>query len=108
MARYSPEILVIGLGAAGALLSVRDDGFTGQLPAMQTQPVVNTIGAGDALFSAFIHGYHQSANPYQAIKKAIVFASHKIGSTGAAQGLLDQQTLEARYAEDQGEFPWKN
>ncbi len=102
MAQFAPEILVIGLGAAGALLRVRADGFTGRLPAMQTRPVVNTIGAGDALFSAYLHSYHQTGDPYQALKKAMVFASYKIGTVGAAQGVMDHQKLEDRFAEIRG------
>ena len=50
--------------------------------------MVNTIGAGDALFSGFIHFYLKSKNPYQALQKAMLFASYKIGSTGAADGFL--------------------
>ncbi len=104
MSRYSPEILVIGLGAAGALLAVREDNFIGRLPALQTDNVINTIGAGDALFSAFIHGYAKTGDPYLALKKAVVFASHKIGSAGAAQGFLDHHSLEARFAEAQSQL----
>jgi ribokinase len=106
--RYEPEILVIGLGAAGALLYVREDGCTSRLPAVQTRPVISMIGAGDALFSAFLHGYLQSGDPYQALKKAIVFASYKIGSAGAAQGYLDPQALEDHYANVQDQFPQNN
>jgi ribokinase len=104
MSRYRPEILVIGLGAAGALLAVREDAFIGRLPALQPDTVVNTIGAGDALFSAFIHGYAKTGDPYLALKKASVFASYKIGSTGAAQGFLDHQSLEERFAAVQSRF----
>ncbi|MFN2153267.1 MAG: carbohydrate kinase family protein [Anaerolineales bacterium] len=96
---YDPEILVIGLGADGVLLSIRDDNFMERIPAVPTRPVVNTIGAGDALFSSFIHSYLHSGNPYEAIQKAIVFASYKIGEKGAAEGFLDQDGLENLYLE---------
>lgn len=92
--RYGPEILVIGLGAQGALLAVRQDQFVERFPARHTREVVNTIGAGDALFSAFVHTYRQTRDPYEAIRKAIVFASYKIGEKGAAEGFIDQATLE--------------
>jgi ribokinase len=94
---YGTEILVIGLGAAGAVLSVRRDNFLERIPAVETRPVVNTIGAGDALFSAFLHTYAQTNDPYEAIRKAIVFASYKIGEKGAAEGFLDHNTLEDLY-----------
>jgi ribokinase len=99
MARYGPEIVVVGLGAAGALLAVRADGFRGRFPAVPTRPVANTIGAGDALFSAFVHCYNRLADPYQALQKALVFASYKIGEPGAATGFLTAPQLDALYAE---------
>jgi len=94
-ARYNNEIIVIGLGHAGALLAVRSDRRVQHFPAVQTRPVVNTIGAGDALFSAFIHFYHKARDPYEALRKAIVFASWKIGASGAAEGFLTPEALDA-------------
>ncbi len=92
-ARYGNPIVVIGLGAEGALLAVQ--GETPQrIPAVLTRPVVNTIGAGDALFSAFLHTYTQTNDPHLAIRKAVVFASYKIGTAGAAEGFLDAEGLE--------------
>ncbi len=96
---YGSEILVIGLGAQGALLAVRSDNFMERLPAATTRPVVNTIGAGDALFSAFLHEYLQARNPYESLSKAIVFASYKIGEKGAAEGFLDAAGLDRLYGE---------
>jgi ribokinase len=97
MARYKCQILVIGLGSHGVLMGVKEDNFIGRFPAMNIRPVVNTIGAGDALFSAFIHSYLEKRNPYESIKKSIVFASYKIGETSAAEGFLDSQALEHHY-----------
>lgn len=91
--RYPAGIVVIGLGAGGALLAVRQDNFVERVAAVYTRPVVNTIGAGDALLAAFLHSYHQDHNPYTAIQTAMIFASYKIGATGAAEGFLDQTTL---------------
>jgi ribokinase len=99
LARYGPEIVVVGLGAAGALLAVRAGGFRGRFAAVPTRPVANTIGAGDALFSAFVHFYHRAPDPYQALRKALVFASYKIGESGAATGFLTEPQLDALYAE---------
>jgi acarbose 7IV-phosphotransferase len=97
--RFNTPIVVVGLGAQGALLSIRRDGFVGRFPAVQTRPVVNTIGAGDALFSAFVHFYHASRAPYAAIRRAITFASYKVGAAGAADGFLDAVSLERIYAQ---------
>ncbi len=95
MHTYGTDIIVIGLGAEGALLSVKKDNFIERIPAVYTRPVVNTIGAGDALFSSFIHYYQQTSDPYEAIRKAIVYASYKIGATSAADGFLSQDELDA-------------
>jgi acarbose 7IV-phosphotransferase len=97
--RYPAEIVVIGLGDEGALLAVRSDNFIERFPAVQTRPIVNTIGAGDALFSAFLHSYIDSGSPYLAIHKALVFASYKIGARSAAEGFLNQTALDRLYAE---------
>lgn len=93
--RYPVEILVIGLGAEGALLAVRRDGWMGRLPAVVTRPVVSTVGAGDALFAGFLHGYHATGDPYESLRKAIVFASYKIGEAGGARGFLTAPALDA-------------
>jgi ribokinase len=61
--------------------------------------VINTIGAGDALFSAFVHFYNQSGDPYQALRKAVVFASYKIGQAGAAEGFLDEEGVSELFRE---------
>ena len=94
MQRFTPQILVIGMGAKGALLAVHGDDFLGHFPAMETRPVVNTIGAGDALFSAFLDQYMRTRNPYLALKAGMVFASYKIGEKGAADGFLDGHGLD--------------
>ncbi len=94
---YGTEIAVVGLGAQGALLGVRRDNFLERFPAVVTRPIVNTIGAGDALFSAFIHTYTQTGDPILALRKAIVFASYKIGTAAAADGFLDEVGLDEWY-----------
>ncbi|HPZ08242.1 MAG TPA: carbohydrate kinase family protein [Candidatus Eremiobacteraeota bacterium] len=91
---YGNEIIVVGLGSEGSLLSVKRDNFIDKIPAVYTRNVVNTTGAGDALFSSFVHFYNKTKNPYEALEKASVFASYKIGEHGAADGFLDEKTLE--------------
>jgi ribokinase len=97
MARYAPEILVIGLGGEGALLALRGEDAIEHLPAIYTRDVVSTIGAGDALFAAFVHVYARTRDPYLALRKATVFASYKIGAAGAADGFLTESALDAWY-----------
>ena len=93
---------MIGLGADGALLAVRGDNFMERIPAVQTRPIMNTIGAGDSLFSSFLHAFIKDGDPYNAIQKAVVFASYKIGTAGAAEGFLNAEELERLSASRQG------
>ncbi len=101
---YDNDILVIGLGSEGALLYVKKDGFIGRFKAVRTRPIINTIGAGDSLFSCFLHYYAKTSDPYLAIKHAIVFASWKIGEKGAAQGFLSEAELEPLFLEKKEEI----
>ncbi|MBZ0309492.1 MAG: carbohydrate kinase family protein [Anaerolineae bacterium] len=94
---FGTEIVVIGLGADGVQLAVKKDRFNERIPAVKIREIVNTIGAGDALFSAFIHFYHKTRDPYTAIRKAIVFAAYKIGTAGAAEGFVSEEVLETLY-----------
>lgn len=96
-AEYGNDIVVTGLGGDGALLHVKGGGITHH-PAVATRPIVNTIGAGDALFSAFLHYFVKGEGPQQALRKAMYFASHKIGAKGAAEGFLGESELEALFA----------
>lgn len=93
--RFGAAVVVIGMGAQGALLAVRADNFIERVPAAHVRPVVSTIGAGDALFAAFVHAYVSAGDPYSAIRQAVVFAAHKIGVAGAAAGFLDAAALAA-------------
>lgn len=95
--RYQAPIVIVGLGARGTLLGVRSERQLVHFPATTTRPIINTIGAGDALFSAFLHCYLQSGDPYEAIHKASLFASYKIGERGAADGFLNEQGLNQLY-----------
>ncbi len=92
------KIVVVGLGAHGALLWQAGD-FTHQ-PAFQTRPTVNTIGAGDALFSAFVHFYAKGDSADAALRKAQFFASWKIGGATAVDDLLTESELLAKIPTD--------
>ena len=95
---FGNEIVVVGLGAAGALLSVKRDNFLERVPAHPAPKTINTIGAGDALFSAFIHFFARTPDPYAAIQKAAILAAHKIGGTGAADGFLTEDEVNMIHA----------
>jgi sugar/nucleoside kinase (ribokinase family) len=55
---------------------------------------VNTAGAGDALFSCFLHFYLDGDEPILALRKATVFAAYKIGESGASRGFLPEDQLQ--------------
>jgi ribokinase len=92
--RYHNPVIVMGLGSNGALLYTQQSGHIQHFPAISTRNIVNTIGAGDALFSCFLHYYVANKNAEQALQRAITFASYKIGEAGAASGFLSHQRLE--------------
>ncbi|WP_406610754.1 carbohydrate kinase family protein [Agarivorans sp. JK6] len=92
--RYHNSVIVMGLGSNGALLYTQQANSIQHFPATTTRPVLNTIGAGDALFSCFLHYYLLESNPEKALSRAMVFASYKIGEAGAASGFLSHQQLE--------------
>lgn len=91
---YGNEIIVLGRGSKGAAMYVKAEDRFYNLPAVQVGEVVNTIGAGDALFSAFIHFYAAGMSPIEALKRAQVFASAKIRATGASLGFVTEAEVE--------------
>lgn len=91
--RYHNRIIVIGMGAKGAMLY--DGGTVHTIPAYAGAKVVNTVGAGDALFSSFLHFYLKSGNATAALQRAVVFAGVKIGSSGASVGFAREEEIEA-------------
>jgi acarbose 7IV-phosphotransferase len=93
--RYCAQIIVIGLGAKGAYLAVREPALRIQVPAATIRPVVQTGGAGDALFAAFLHTYLLTRDPLYALRAATVFAAYKIGAAGSGTGFLTFAELEA-------------
>lgn len=92
--RYNPAVQVVGMGADGSLLALRGQPPQ-HAPALTTRPVVNTIGAGDALFAAFLHGWLQTGgDAYQSLQLATIFASWKVGGNGGADGFLSREELQ--------------
>ncbi len=94
---YNSKIIVLGQGSRGAMIYVREEDALYHMDAVYTRRVVNTVGAGDALFSAFIHYYAKDGNPLEALKRAQLFASYKIGETGAANGFLSETEVNNLY-----------
>jgi len=91
---YPCRIMVLGRGGKGAALYLRETGQITEMPAACMGAVVNTVGAGDALFSGFLHYYAKGHAPEDALWRAQVFAAHKITVSGASNGFVTEETVE--------------
>ena len=94
-AAYPCRIMVLGRGAKGAALYLRETDEITEMPAVSVGTVVNTVGAGDALFSGFLHYYAKGLDPVEALRRAQIFAAHKITVSGASNGFVTDQIVEA-------------
>lgn len=92
--RYPVQVIVLGMGAKGALMYRRNpDSFIRQ-PAYAIGGVVNTIGAGDALFSSFMHFFVKGYPPVKALDRAQLFAAMKIRHSGASRGFPTEEEMK--------------
>lgn len=91
---YHNKIIVMGRGGNGAAIYTAESGRVTDLSAYTDVKVVNTVGAGDALFSSFLHFYSQGYLPEVALWRAEIFAALKIQSNGASQGFVDESEIE--------------
>lgn len=89
-ATYPCHIIVLGRGSKGAAMYLRDEGQIIEQPSARAETIVNTVGAGDALFSAFLHYYAKGSNPKEALRRAQIFAAKKIGTNGASNGFITE------------------
>ena len=95
--KYDHKIIVVSMGEHGLLIYTKEKTEIKHFSAIKTREVINTIGAGDALFSCFIHYYNKTKDPYYSIKMATLFASYKTGENGGAKGFLPEKELEELY-----------
>lgn len=94
-AAYGTKVIVLGRGSKGAALL--ENGTVTSLPAVQVGPVVNTVGAGDALFSAFLHYHARGYSSVEALMRAQLFASAKICANGGAAGFVGENQIDVYY-----------
>lgn len=92
---YGTRIIVLGRGSKGAAMYLREEQRFVEMPAVRVGEVINTVGAGDALFSAFVHYYAKGLSPAEALSRAQVFASAKIGTSGASKGFITEEKVES-------------
>ncbi len=93
---YQFHLAVVGMGSRGALLWQRSSRSFVRIPAVLPRPMVNSVGAGDALFASFLHFWAQGVGAAAALEKAVFFAGWKIGANGAARGFLSAEELEQK------------
>ena len=91
---YHTPIIVMGRGSRGALMYLREDNWFHEMPAAHVGSVVNTVGAGDALFSSFLHYYARGLHPVECLKRAQIFAAAKIRVSGASNGFVTEAEVE--------------
>lgn len=91
---YGNSVIVLGRGEKGAAMYLRSSDRILEQPAASMGPVVNTVGAGDALFSAFLHFYAAGTAPEAALTLAQRFAAAKIRVSGAAEGFVTEEELK--------------
>ena len=92
--RYNNKIIVIGMGSKGAMLFDSKTDEISVIPAYSAAKVVNTVGAGDSLFSSFLHFYTKYSDAKEALKRAVIFAGIKIGYNGASLGFCTENEIE--------------
>ncbi len=90
---YPVKIAVVGMGKSGALMYVRENDNFYKVDSIYNKNVVNTVGAGDALFSSFVHFYTKGEDALTSLKYATQFASYKVGFDSAAKGFLSEEEL---------------
>ena len=91
---YGTEIIILGQGSEGLILYDRTQNLRVHYKTVKTNEVVNTIGAGNALFACFLHYYMENGDSVNAIKNALLFASYKIGYMGTSNGFMTTDQLE--------------
>ena len=91
--KYHNDIIVCGCGHEGALMYVGKEDKYYYEPAKAPLGVKNTVGAGDALFSAFVHFYNKGIEIEKCLKKAVLFAGLKISQSGGSNGFASEDQL---------------
>lgn len=91
--RFHNKIIVCGCGHEGALMYIGDEDNFYYEPAVAPEGIKSTLGAGDALFSCFIHFFNKGYRPDKCLKLATLFAGLKISAMGGSSGFVDEETL---------------
>ncbi len=88
------QVAGVGMGERGALVGLRDGRLVEVRPVVPGD-VVNTSGAGDALFATFLHGWLRTGDAAHALQLGVVHAGWKIGHRLPASAALTAPELAA-------------
>lgn len=91
---YGTEVIILGQGSEGLIIYDKTKDIRAHYKTVKTNEVVNTIGAGNALFACFLHYYMETGDSVNAIKNALLFASYKIGFMGTSNGFMTTEQVE--------------
>jgi sugar/nucleoside kinase (ribokinase family) len=89
---YGCRIVVVGMGADGALVKAGDDRAV-HVPAVAPRGVLNTVGAGDALAAGFLQALLVTGDTYRAIEHAVTFAGWRVGAEARDDGYCSWDEL---------------
>lgn len=92
--KYDPGIIIFGQGPQGVIIYDKVKEFTVHYDAVKSSQIVNTAGAGNALFACFLHYYMKAGDSKTAIRKALLFAANKISYMGTSNGFMTEEQLE--------------
>ncbi|MCR5490661.1 MAG: carbohydrate kinase family protein [Bacilli bacterium] len=95
--RYKNEIIVMGRGGEGSLMYLRDKKTFISQKAYDMGEIKNTVGAGDAFFSAFLHFLCAGESPEKSLALASIFAGYKVTSDGASNGFVSEKKVREAY-----------
>lgn len=92
-ARFHNQTIVCGCGEEGALMYLGDEDRFIHEKAIAPKGIVSTVGAGDALFSAFIHFLNKGYPKSECLRLGVLFAGYKIASNGGSNGFVSEGEL---------------
>ena len=92
--KYQNDIIICGCGERGAIMYIGKENRFVFESAKAPLGIKSTIGAGDALFSCFIHFYDNGLSLEDCLRKATLFAGIKISQPGGSNGFINEKELE--------------
>ncbi|WP_229694161.1 carbohydrate kinase family protein [Lentzea pudingi] len=99
--RYRTPVVIVGMGAAGALIGLHHHRAVWHVPAAASRLVRYTSGAGDTLLATFAHHYALTGDPIDALPHGCLAAGWKVGA-GPDDDVRDAGTMLPHLVHSQG------